>query len=47
MEKSTNFPATNTSQSEVSLTLFKLSDFDKKTADVRFSAEQTSHDGGL
>lgn len=47
MDKSTNFPATNTSHSEVSPTLFNLSDFDKKKVDVRFSAEQTSHDGGL
>jgi len=47
MDKSTNFPARNTSQSEVSPTLFNLSDFDKKTVDVRFSAQQTSHDGGL
>ncbi len=47
MDKFTNFPAINTSQSEVSPTLFNLSDFDKKTVDVRFSAQQTSHDGGL
>ena len=47
MNKSTNFPATNTPLSEVSPALFNLSDFDKKTVDVRFSAQQTSHDGGL
>jgi len=47
MDKFTNFPATNTPQSEVSPTLFNLSDFDKKKVDVRFSAQQTSHDGGL
>lgn len=47
MDKSTNFPATKTSHSEFSPTLFNLSDFDKKKVDVRFSAEQTSHDGGL
>lgn len=27
--------------------MFNLSDFDKKKVDVRFSAQQTSHDGGL
>ena len=47
MNKSTNFPATKTSHSEFSPTLFNLSDVDKKKVDVRFSGEQTSHDGGL
>lgn len=28
-------------------TLFNLADFGKKQVEVRFSAEQTSHDGGL
>jgi len=47
MKKYTNFSATKTSPSDCSPTLFPLSDFDKKEVEVRFSAEQTSHDGGL
>ena len=47
MDKHTNFQATKPSHPEFSGTLFNLSDFDKKQVDVRFSAEQTSHDGGL
>ena len=35
------------SHSDFSPTLFNLSDFEKKEVEVRFSAEQTSHDGGL
>ena len=47
MKKYTNFSATKTSPSDCSPTLFPLSDFDKKEVEVRFSGEQTSHDGGL
>jgi len=47
MDKSTNFQPTKPSRSGCSGTLFTLSDFDKKQVDVRFSAEQTSHDAGL
>lgn len=47
MDKDINFPASKASDSNFSAALFNLSDFDKKQVEVRFSAEQTSHDGGL
>ncbi|MCA1744962.1 MAG: IS1380 family transposase [Bacteroidales bacterium] len=47
MDKNTHFSATKPSRSALSPTLFNLSDFDKKNVELRFSAKQTSHDGGL
>ena len=47
MEKDTNSKPIKPSRPGCSDTLFNLSDCDKKPVDVRFSGEQTSHDGGL
>jgi hypothetical protein len=48
MNKNTqNFQNTNTTDSSFSPVLFDLSDFGKKSVEVRFSLEETSSDGGL
>jgi len=49
MSKNTLFPATNQTNSKEfqAQTLFNLSDFNKKPVEVRFTADQISHDAGL
>lgn len=49
MSKNTNSSKNNQNNNSESIapTLFNLADFGKKQVEVRFSVEQTSHDGGL